>query len=129
MTLDEYLTREGSRRWDWGACDCVQFGLQWAREATGRPLQAFFDYASRADAERALQARGGLETIVREWMSRNGFQSTDEPEDGDIGLAPVPANGVDAVAIVIRRGPWWITREPRGVGGMDFGKIPAWRVR
>ena len=91
-------------------------------------MRAFFDYASRADAERALQARGGLEAIVRDWMARNGFPPTDEPEDGDIGLAPVPAGGVDAVAVVIRRGPWWITREPRGIGGMDFGRIPAWRV-
>ena len=129
MTLDDYLAREGARRWDWGNCDCVQFGLGWAREATGRPLAPFFTYQTRVDAERALQARGGLENIVRDWMDCNSFEPTGEPEDGDIGLAPSPAGGVDKVAIVIRRGPWWITREPRGIGGMDFGKIPAWRVR
>jgi hypothetical protein len=128
MTLDEYLEDQSRRRFSYGTVDCVQFGLGWAREATGRPLAAFFAYGSRVDAERAVQARGGLESIVRSWMERNGFQPTDEPEDGDIGLAPVPAGGVAPVAIVIRRGPWWITREPKGIGGMDFGRIPAWRV-
>lgn len=128
MTLDEYLNREGARRWLWGDVDCVQFGLGWARERTGRPLTAFFGYHSRPAAEAALQARGGLESIVREWMATNGFPPTDEPDDGDIGLAHSPRGGVDPVAVVIRRGPWWITREPRGIGGMDFGRIPAWRV-
>lgn len=127
-TLDDYLAREGARRWAWGSCDCVCFGLGWARAATGRDLTAFFAYASRSDAERALRARGGLEAIVRDWMARNGFQPTSQPEDGDIGLAPSPAGGVDAVAVVIRRGPWWITREPRGIGGLNFERIPAWRI-
>lgn len=128
MTLDEFLERESSRMFVYGDCDCVQFALSWARERTGRPLTAFFGYHSRPTAEAALKARGGLERIVREWMAENGFQPTDEPDDGDIGLAPSPSGGVDTVAVVIRRGPWWITREPRGIGGMDFGKIPAWRV-
>lgn len=131
MILDDYLADQGKRRWLWGDVDCVQFGLGWARARTGRPLTAFFGYNSRLAAERALQARGGLEAIVRDWMARNGFPPTDEPEDGDIGLAPALArhiNWVDPVAVVIRRAGWWLTRERKGIGGMDFGKIPAWRI-
>ncbi len=128
MTLDEFLDDQSRRRFIWGETDCVAFGLAWAREASGRPLAAFFDYGSRRDAERALQARGGLEVIVRDWMTRNRFPAIDEPEDGDIGLAPTSVGIVAPVAVVIRRCGWWITRELKGVGGMQFKDIPAWRV-
>lgn len=133
MTLDDYIDAEGKRRWFWGKCDCVQFALGWARANTGRPLPAFFEYGSRGDAVRALQARGGLAAIVREWMALNDFALTAEPDDGDIGLARVPvptAESVAPVALVIRRGPWWLTREPRGIGGAGtmLEVISAWRI-
>lgn len=128
MTLDEYLDAEGKRRWRWGSCDCVQFALGWARAHTGRPLPAFFDYSSRDDAMRALHARRGLAAIVREWMTMNGFEPVTEPEDGDIGLAPVPVVLTAPVAPVIRRGPWWLTREVRGIGGGALEVTSAWRI-
>ncbi len=131
MTLDEYLDAQGGKRWRWGDCDCVQFGLGWARERSGRPLKAFFAYRSRKDAEGALRARGGLLAIVRDWMAANGFPRVDDPEDGDIGIAPTPGVGEDAIAgysIVIRYGPWWIGKTPRGIGSAGATEIPAWRV-
>lgn len=133
MTLDEYLEHQGSLRWFWGKVDCVQFALGWARAKTGKNLPAFFEYGGRSEAMRALEARGGLAAIVQEWMALNRFAPTDEPDDGDIGLARVPvptAESVAPVALVIRRGPWWLTREPRGIGGAGtmLDVISAWRI-
>jgi hypothetical protein len=127
MTLDDFLDLHAKRPLVWGESDCVQFGLQWAKERTGRPLTAMFDYHSQKQAISALRARGGLERIVPDWMGRNGFRPTETPDDGDVGLAPV-ASGVDPFAVVIRYGPWWISREPKGIGGMQFEKIRSWRI-
>lgn len=130
-SLDDYLAAQMGRRWRWGEVDCVQFGLGWARERTGRPLSAFWSYQSREDAERLLRGAGGLGEVVGRWMRDNGFAATAAPDDGDVGLAPVPPGALGAVApvaVVIRRGPWWMTREIRGVGGLHFEAIPAWRI-
>ena len=131
MTLDEYLTAQSARRWRFGECDCVQFGLQWARERTGRTLTAFSVYSGRAGALAVLEAHGGLDRIVRDWMAANGFAPVDSPDDGDIGLAPVERIGEDGLAgfsIVIRSGPWWIGKTPRGIASVSVEGIPAWRV-
>lgn len=132
MSLDEYLDAQSALRWRFGVVDCGQFGLGWARErCAGRRLTPMSLYSGRAGAMAVLKARGGFEQLVRDWMTENGFLPTATPDDGDIGLAPVPVStseSVANVAIVIRRGPWWITREPRGIGGMEFGAIPAWRI-
>jgi len=131
MTLDEYLTAQSARRWSWGNVDCVQFGLQWAKEASNHPLTAFRAYSGRSGAMAVLEAYGGLERIVRDWMDANGFPPVEQPEDGDIGLAPVERVGDDGLAgfsIVIRSGPWWIGKTPRGIGSVAVEGIPAWRV-
>lgn len=132
MTLDDYLNAQGARRFVWGVSDCVQFGLGWAREATGRPLAPFCSYGSRAEAKRALESRGGLERVVRDWMAQNGFAPTSDPDHGDIGLAPRPPQSEDIIAglaIVIRSGPWWVGKSPRGIRSVLAGKdILAWRI-
>ena len=131
MTLGEYLTAQSAARWSWGRVDCVQFGLQWARESTGRPLTAFSAYSGREGAMAVLETHGGLERIVRDWMVRNGFDPTDTPDDGDIGLAPVERRGEGGLAgfsVVIRSGPWWIGKTPRGIASVAVEGIPTWRV-
>lgn len=137
MTLAEYLERAGQKRWKWGEVDCGQFGLGWVRERTGQPLPALFDYSSQDDLLAALQANGGLAAVVSRWMETNGFRPTLDPDDGDIGLAPIrerrgarlsPIEGLAPVAIVIRFGARWISQESRGIGGLEFEGIPAWRI-
>ena len=129
--LHDYLDAQRQRRFVWGESDCVQFGLGWVRARTGRPLAAFEPYCSRADAVALLRRHGGLGAVVERWMADCGFKPTDAPDDGDVGLAPVepvPEWGGEAVAVVIRCGPWWMSREPRGIGGKSLGRIPAWRI-
>ena len=131
MTLQDYLDLQAGRRFVWGESDCVAFGLQWARARTGRPLQAFFEYASRDQAAQAIAARGGLEAIVTDWMDRNGFAPTQDPDDGDLGLAPARGGCDDSIAgcaVVIRCGPWWIGKAPRGIASVAAKGIPAWRI-
>lgn len=135
MTLDEYVRAEMARRWRWGSVDCVEFGRKWICERTGRNLPAFAKYGNWHEAMAVLAERGGLAAIVREWMAVHGFEQTECPEDGDVGIANVPiasSEGTDRAAIVIRRGPWWLTREREfpGVGGIGAVlEVPAaWRI-
>lgn len=94
-------------------------------------MRAFVEYGSRKDADAALRARGGLRATVGQWMKANGFPPTDDAEDGDIGLAEVPRFDEDAIAgaaIVIRYGPWWLGKAPKGICSIPAVGIPAWRV-
>jgi hypothetical protein len=128
--LQEYLDAEMRRRWAWGRVDCVQFATRWARLAAGRALTPIPIYGTRDEATKVLARHGGLESMVRRWMSENGFTPTKTPEDGDVGLAVVPVEHVVVapVAFVIRCGPWWVSREVRGIGGGNLQEVCAWRV-
>ena len=131
MTLDDYLVAWGARRFAWSKTDCIQFGLCWARERTGRVLTPSFAYATRKDAEAALRARGGLRPVIAAWMAANSFAPTDDAQDGDIGLAEVPRFDEDQIAgaaVVIRYGPWWVGKAPKGICSIPAVGIPAWRV-
>ena len=130
MTLNEYLAFQSGRRWRWGAVDCVSFGLDWAREKTGRRLKPLGEWHSETEACAMLREGGGLERIVREWMSANGFEPTDAPEDGDIGVVPtaIVAGVVSDVAVMIRCGKWWVGKTPKGIASADVRRVPAWRI-
>ena len=131
MILDDYLAAWGARRFAWSKSDCIQVGLCWARERTGRHLSASFAYATRNEADAALRARGGLRPVLEAWMTANGFPRTDDPQDGDIGLAEIPRFDEDQIAgaaVVIRYGPWWVGKAPKGICSIPATGIPAWRV-
>lgn len=144
-TLDEYLDLASRQRWRWGALpagDCVQFGLGWASARIGRPLAAPLAYRDAAMAKAFLEAHGGLVGVVSEWMRANGFAPTAEPDDGDIGVAPMAAPfpngelaedgfeyGIARGSVVIRRSGWWIGKALRGYASASAEGIPAWRIK
>ena len=131
MTLDDYLADQAGRRWKWGSVDCVSFALEWARAKTGRTLTPFCDWASRDEAAAILSAGGGLQTIVARWMAENGFAPTDDPKDGDIGVVPVAFDGAGLpvdVAVMIRKGKFWIGKTPKGIASALVKSAPAWTL-
>lgn len=134
-TLDEYLDLASRQRWRWGALpagDCVQFGLGWASARVGRPLAAPLAYSDAQTARAFLAAHGGLLGVVSAWCEANGFAPTSEPDDGDIGVAPMEADdrmNIAGACVVIRRGPWWLGKALRGYGSVAAPQgIPAWRI-
>lgn len=135
MTLDEYLDIASRQRWYWGripAGDCVQFGLGWASARVGRPLSSPLIYRDAGAARAFLEANGGLVGVVTQWCKAHGFARTDEPDDGDIGVAPVEGAGnmnIAGACVVIRRGPWWLGKTLSGYGSVAAPHgIPAWRI-
>lgn len=131
ITLDDYLDLASARRWAWGDMDCVQFGLGWIRARTGRDLPAWATYSDSDAAVAALRAHGGLESLVAAWMQENWFKATDAPEDGDVGVVPVPRTdrmNIAGACVVIRRGPWWIGKALRGIASMGARETKAWRI-
>lgn len=130
-TLDEYLDIASRRRWSWGRMDCVQFGLGWARARAERPLRVPLVYWDATAASDFLEPHGGLLAVVSEWMDAYGFSPTTEPDDGDIGVAPLDRSdrmNIAGAAVVIRRGPWWIGKALRGLCSVPAEGIPAWRI-
>lgn len=131
LTLDDYLDAASRQRWAWGVCDCVQFGLGWASACAGRPLSTPLAYRDAETAVAFLEARGGLGAVVGEWMAANDFEPVSDPDDGDIGVAPLPGTDRMSIAgacVVIRRGPWWLGKTLRGFGSVRAEGIPAWRI-
>lgn len=132
-TLDEYLDVASRQRWRWGRPygDCVQFGLGWASARIGRPLSVPLAYSDPETARVFLDAHGGLAGVVSQWCEANGFAPASDPDDGDIGVAPVersdPMN-IAGACVVIRRGPWWLGKALRGFGSVAAQGIPAWRI-
>lgn len=130
-TLDDYLDSASQQRWAWGRMDCVQFGLGWASARVGRPLPAPLDYRDARTAKAFLEAHGGLLSVVGQWCEANGFAPTSEPEDGDIGVAPIEAAdpmNIAGASVMIRRGPWWLGKALRGYVGFSTHGIPAWHI-
>ncbi len=131
LTLDDYLDAVSCRRWSWGTMDCVQFGLGWASARRGRQLRAPIVYQDPESGKAFLEDHGGLVAVVSEFMAANGFEPTLSPDDGDVGVAPVPRAdrmNIAGAAVVIRRGPWWIAKSLRGIASVAVEGIPAWRI-
>ena len=116
------------------------FGEKWTASSSawagplrdqGGHVRRFLAYDTPRAAMLFLEAHGGLVGTVAEWMAENGFERTDAPEDGDIGVAPLPDDGplnIAHAAVVIRRGPWWLAKLLRGFASVTAQRIPAWRI-
>lgn len=114
--------------------DCVHFGGEWVREATGRdPIAPWRGrYSSILGAKKFIRRNGGLFAMVSAEMARCGFDRTTRLEHGDVGLVEVPGGngGYDAagMATVICCGDWLIARGLDGLFGLRVDPIAAWRV-
>lgn len=135
VSLDAFIARSRRRPWQWGVADCAMWAADWVLEATGidpatRYRGAYHD-ADRAQA--LLKQEGGYVPLIGWRMDQAGFQRTQSPQTGDIGIVNAPVGLCDRMPVVgticaIRRGSMWVARSARGLHHQDFPLVTAWRI-
>ncbi|MEZ2220771.1 hypothetical protein [Rhizobium sp. RCC_161_2] len=134
MTLKEWLEKP-SHRFRWGGQggdDCLMFCASWVEHVTGSDPVADFrgTYGTEEEAHAIVEQRGGMVALVSEMAIRAGFERTDSPEDGDIGIIIAPAGLGGSLKEIgaIKFGPLWAVIGPAGVRAKKAECIAAWRV-
>lgn len=120
--LDQYVDAARARQFEWGTHDCVTFAAGAVRAITGRDV-GLPAWGSALQAERALQALGGLRAAV---TSRMGpAMEPAHAQRGDVLL--LQQEGRDVLAVCM--GHVWAAP---GADGVVFGPaaeaVAAWRV-
>lgn len=133
MTLREWL--ELPHRFCWGGQggdDCLMFCASWVEHVTGSDPVADFrgTYGTEEEAHTIVDKHGGMVALVDEMAARAGFERTDDPQDGDIGIIVAPAGMAGTIKEIgaIKFGPLWVAIGPGGVRGKRAECISAWKV-
>jgi hypothetical protein len=111
----------------WGECDCSLAMADWVRVRRGVDPAATLRgrYDSAAGAMRHVLRLGGFERMGRSLMAENGFETTDAPKVGDVGLVDHPSVGP---VFAIRCALGWAVKSPDGVAVDTYQTIVAWRL-
>ncbi|ACM26533.1 DUF6950 family protein [Rhizobium rhizogenes] len=133
MTLSEFVALPHRFRWGGqGGDDCLMFCATWVAEVTGIDPVAEYrgTYRTEEEAAAIIASAGGIVPLVDRMAARAGFQRTDDPQDGDIGVvvAPVGVAGDLKEIGAIRFGPIWLALGPAGVVGKKAEFVAAWRL-
>lgn len=134
ISLDDYLDRSLRLPWQWGQVDCCCWGGLWVGEATGKdPTERWRGrYRTAAQAGSIVARAGGLVALVDTEMQRHGFQRTDAPEHGDLGVVLFEGlpEGMRAAggAVVINYAGIWMARGLDFVYSGDLPVIATWAV-
>ena len=133
MKLKEWL--ELPHRFCWGGQggdDCLMFCASWIEHVTGVDPVADFRgaYATEEEAHAIIDQHGGIVALVDEMAARGGFERTDAPQDGDVGIIVAPAGlgGTLTQIGAIKFGPLWAVIGPAGVRAKRAECVAAWRV-
>ncbi len=132
--LADYLEKNIGR-FRWGQRDCCCFAFDWVRDRTGLdPMEPWRGtYSDQKSAIRNYARAGGLEDVITKRMDALGFERTDDPDTGDVGVIVAPI-GMRAGAPVmgpiaaLRYGSRWLALELDGIIGGDFECKVAWRI-
>lgn len=119
-----------------GGDDCTTFAAGWVEMATGKDpavdLRGTYFDADGANA--ILRASGGCEALVGAKLGALGFQRSQAPQDGDVGVVRT-MTGFDADGTMVKEipaikfGPLWAVMSARGpmVKQLDWTGA-AWRI-
>lgn len=135
MTPEEFVAGEIPKPWAWGEVDCTLFPADWVRAVTGVDPAASFrgKYDSELSAHRMLKSAGGFVAAISAEMALHGFDETDAPVSGDVGIVEVIVDrkGAQERAPVsaILVGRRWVVRAIDGVQAGSFPLLKAWAVR
>lgn len=131
----EFLTAARVRPWKWGTDDCCMTPADWVLAETGIDPAAEFRgaYHDEESCRRAIQEAGGFVQAVGYAMDAAGFERTQSPGMGDVGIVTAPIELRDTMPVVgavgaIRCGRMWVCRSLRGLKYREFPLITAWRV-
>lgn len=128
MHIADFVAAEAPKPFRWGETDCASTVDRWINLQTGKsPLaQAGLIYRDEFDATAILIERGGFPIIVNRAMRLVGFEKTDAPKVGDVGL--ILQSGRMCLAICTET--LWFSRDESGLIGAPLDAIwKAWRIQ
>jgi hypothetical protein len=130
MELLEFLSLPHRFRWSGvGGDDCTTFAATWIHRKWGFDPAAAYrgSYSSKEGADAILAQAGGLVPFAGKMLKPFGFQNTDTPQNGDVGVVRSPVGGDFAEVSAIRFGPLWAVLSPRGASAKLLQHVAAWR--
>lgn len=128
MDIADFVAAEALKSFRWGETDCASTADRWINLNTGRsPLaEAGLNYCDEFDATAILIERGGFPVIVNRAMKLVGFEKTEAPQLGDVGL--VLRSG--RMCLAIRTETLWFSRDESGLIGAPLNALwKAWRIQ
>ena len=112
----------------YGVDDCSMLPAQWVADVTGREID-WPAYASREEAERMIDAAGGL---VNVWLpvvrSLGLVERFDVPEIGDIGIIETSQGHVGGIWLHARTFIWRAEMGVRVLGVRPHRIVKVWQV-
>ncbi|ESQ82399.1 hypothetical protein AEAC466_17400 [Asticcacaulis sp. AC466] len=89
--LGGFLDRAFDTPFGWRTHDCLIWPANWVALVSGRDPAAPWRnaYHDARSALRLVSDAGGIEALVRTAMAREGFEMTDTPTVGDVGLVHI----------------------------------------
>uniref|UniRef100_A0A193SBL7 DUF6950 domain-containing protein n=1 Tax=biofilter metagenome TaxID=1070537 RepID=A0A193SBL7_9ZZZZ len=127
MHIADFIAAEAQKPFRWSETDCASTADRWINLQTGlSPLaHAGLIYRDEFDATAILIERGGFPIIVNRAMKLVGFEKTDAPKVGDVGL--ILRSG--RMCLAIRAETLWFSRDESGLIGAPLDAIwKAWRI-
>lgn len=128
MHIADFIAAEAQKPFRWGETDCASTADRWINLNTGHsPLvEAGLIYRDEFDATAILIERGGFPIIVNRAMKLVGFEKTDAPKVGDVGL--ILQSG--RMCLAIRTETLWFSRDESGLIGAPLDALwKAWRIQ
>jgi hypothetical protein len=135
ISLTGFLQRSLGRPWAWGTDDCVMWAMSWVHEKTGVDPVARLrgSYASADECRDVIAREGGFMPALGYLMDTAGFERTQAPRDGDVGIVSAPVDmgnrlPVCGAIMAIRCGEMWAARGRHELVWHRLPTITAWRL-
>lgn len=133
--IEAFVDQQLELLWSWGTVDCSMMVADWVNRIAGKdPGASFRGQYHDEDTLRALIARrGGFMPMIGQVMDDLGFERTQSPHLGDVGLINVPFRyggrlpAVQTISAIRHRNLWMV----RGRDGIHFAEHPlitAWII-